>query len=74
MMVWKSLPSGVPFTPKLLGRDALGLNPFSCVDGLEKVDSFQTMTIFGVSMLDFRHQGTFKEIDPPRSTNIAGIL
>ena len=35
-----SLPSGVPYPPKLLGRDALGLNPCSCVDGLEKADFF----------------------------------
>ena len=32
-----SLLSGVPYPPKLLGRDALGLNPCSCVDALENV-------------------------------------
>ena len=36
-----SLLSGVPYPPKLLGRDALGLNPCSCVDGLEKVVHFK---------------------------------
>ena len=32
-----SLPSGVPYPPKLLGRDALGLNPCSSVDVVENV-------------------------------------
>ena len=36
-----SLPSGVPYPPKLLGRDALGLNPCSSVDGLENVSPFE---------------------------------
>ena len=42
-----SLLSGVPYPPKLLGRDALGLNPCSCVDGLENVSPFNHGVILG---------------------------
>ena len=35
-----SLLSGAPTLPTMLGRNALGLNPSSCVDGLENVSPF----------------------------------
>ena len=48
-----SLPRGVPYPPKLLGRDALGLYPCSCVDALENASPFKKW-LFGVGSNLFR--------------------
>ena len=49
-----NVPFGVLTPPKMLGKDALGMYPYSCVDGLEKVTGpFKHGHFFWVSMLDF---------------------
>ena len=66
VQIW--VATGVLTPPKKLGRNALGWNPSSCVDGSEKGNSLYTWQLL-VSMLDFC--GLISQI--PQSAELFGV-